>query len=294
MERAVHRCRLLADRGSKAYTMHCSRASSLIAGKIPEQKHKEPRLTDYPANKKPMRPAIDLLKSVFVLLCIFSYQPGVAQKKTFVFDLSHGRNGRIAQGWKEILLDSTLYTLGTSEDQLDADALAGKDVLILFSPNTPFEPTEKEAIQAYLQEGGSLLLMFDEERRTPMSVGINDIISPFGIELTENAAARHNCGAIAEKSIVCADRRELPYSGGRSIKGGTVISKVNDEGDYVHAAYVNLDGGGKLVVFSDAMAALLLGGPDGIRFSGTGPNDSKYWGKDSEVFMKEIIAFVAN
>ena len=78
------------------------------------------------------------------------------------------------------------------------------------------------------------------------------------------------------------------------MKGGTVISKVNDDGDYVHSAFVRLEGGGKLVVMSDAMAALLMGEPNGVRFSGTGPNDSKYWGKDSEVFMNEIIAFVAN
>jgi hypothetical protein len=235
-----------------------------------------------------------LLKTVFTLAWILSVHFVAGQKTSFMFDLSHGQNARIAEGWKEYLLDSTRYTLGTHEHQLDVEALKGRDVLVLFSPNMPFTTSEKEAIQSFLQKGGSLLLMFDEERRTPLSVGVNDIIVPFGMELTENAPVRHNCGAIAEKGTVCADRRELPYSGGRSIKGGTVISKVNDDGNYVHAAFVNVDGGGKLIVMSDAMAALLMGEPDGIRFSGTGPNDSKYWGNDSEIFMKEIIAFVAN
>ena len=40
------------------------------------------------------------------------------------------------------------------------------------------------------------------------------------------------------------------------------------------------------------MAGLLMGGPDGVRFSGTGPADSKYWGKDSKVFMKEVFVFL--
>jgi hypothetical protein len=43
---------------------------------------------------------------------------------------------------------------------------------------------------------------------------------------------------------------------------------------------------------SDGMAGLLMGMPNGERFSGTGPSDSKYWGKDSEIFMKEILKFL--
>jgi len=43
---------------------------------------------------------------------------------------------------------------------------------------------------------------------------------------------------------------------------------------------------------SDGMAGLLMGGADGVRFSGTVPSDSKYWGKDSRVFMMEILAFL--
>jgi len=67
---------------------------------------------------------------------------------------------------------------------------------------------------------------------------------------------------------------------------------VYDEGNYVHAAYAELPSGGKIIAMSDGMAALMLGGPDGVRFSGTGPADSKFWGKDSQVFMAEILAFL--
>ncbi len=234
-----------------------------------------------------------LPKLVLTLVCYFCIQLAFAQKTAFLFDLSHGQNARIAEGWRDSLLDSTRHTLITNQSQLNSEVLKGTSVLILFSPTMPFSGSEKETIHSFIKEGGSLLLMFDEERRTPLNVGVNDIISPFGVKLTENTPVRHNCGAIAEESIICSDRREIPYSGGRSIKGGNVISKVHDHGDYVHSAFVSLEGGGKLVVMSDAMAALLMGEPDGIRFSGTGPSDSKYWGKDSEVFMKEIIAFVA-
>ena len=80
--------------------------------------------------------------------------------------------------------------------------------------------------------------------------------------------------------------------GGRSIRGGTVISRVYDAGEFIHSAFTILPKGGKIIVMSDGMAGLLLGRPDGERFSGTGPGDSKYWGKDSRLFMEEILSFL--
>jgi hypothetical protein len=175
---------------------------------------------------------------------------------------------------------------------IDKSMLKKKHSLVIFSPTKPFQEEEKQVIKKFLKRGGSMLLIFDEERRTPLNVGVNDFIRSFGVELTNNTPVRHNCGAIAESSEVCAERRELPYSGGRSITGGKVISRVNDDGNYIHSAYTRLRQGGKLIVMSDGMAGLLMGGANGERFSGTGPSDSKYWGKDSKIFMQEILSFL--
>jgi hypothetical protein len=220
--------------------------------------------------------------------------PAVAQqKKVLVFDTFHGQNARNAEVFNGLLPKSGNALITVNEAELSDASLKDKEALVFFSLTKPLVENEKNAIAKYLRSGGSMLLIFDEERRTPLkTVGINDVITQFGMSLTEDAPVRHNCGAIAEKSEVCNERRELPYSGGRSIKGGTVISKVNDEGNYVHSAYIDLPRNGKLIVMSDGMAGLLMGGPDGVRFSGTGPSDSKYWGKDSKVFMEEIFAFL--
>ncbi len=214
-------------------------------------------------------------------------------KKILVFDLSHGQNKNVIEGYNKLLPQEPGARIDASSVPVTSDVLKDKHGLILFLPVSAFREAEKKAIVDYLRSGGSLLLMFDEERRLSLSgVGVNDIISPFGIKLTDDIPVRHNCGAVADKSEVCAGKREIPFSGGRSVEGGTVISKVFDEGDYTHCAYVRLESGGKIIVMSDAMVALLLGGPDGVRFSGTGPSDSKYWGKDSQVFMEEILAFL--
>jgi hypothetical protein len=183
-------------------------------------------------------------------------------------------------------------TINLSETIINDSVLWGQHALVLFSPTKPFTGSEKEAIVKYLKQGGSLLLIFDEERRTKLKeVGVNDFVTPFGIEFTGDIPARHNCGAIAEKNQVCKNRRELPYSGGRSIVGGEVISRVYEDGNYIHCAY-KTTGNGKIILMSDGMAGLLLGKKDGVRFSGSTPSDSRYWGADSEIFMKEILAFL--
>lgn len=215
------------------------------------------------------------------------------RKMALVFDSFHGQNPRNAEVFNGLLPADANASVTLNDGQISETTLRNKKALVIFSPTKPFSANEKQSIVKYLREGGSMLLIFDEERRTPLgTVGVNDLIKPFGMSLTENAPVRHNCGAVADKSAICSDKRELPYSGGRSIKGGTVISKVNDDGEFIHSAYVTLPSNGKLIVMSDGMAGLLMGGPDGVRFSGTGPSDSKYWGKDSKVFMQEIFAFL--
>ncbi len=212
-----------------------------------------------------------------------------------LYDVSHGQNAKNAPIFENLLTPELKASVTLQNTLIDQEGLKDKKALILFSPTEKFQPPEKSAIMAYLKSGGSLLLIMDEERRTPLNkTEVNDIIKQFDLQFTADAPVRHNCGAIAEKGKVCANKRELPYSGGRSIKGGTVISRVNDEGDYIHSAYVRTGSGGKIILMSDAMSGLLMGETDGVRFSGTGPSDSRYWGKDSEAFMREILAFLMN
>lgn len=238
-----------------------------------------------------------LIKASGLFCILFSFSLSITTRaqegKTWLYDTHHGQNARHSETFQSLLPQHSESTIQINAAKVSDTTLDGKDGLILFLPTMTFLEAEKHAIIRYLHAGGSLLLIFDEERRMSLQeVGVNDLITPFGMELTGDTPVRHNCGAIAALGEICKDSRELPYSGGRSIKGGHVISSVYDEGDYVHSAYTLLPSGGKIIVMSDGMAGLLLGSPNGVRFSGTGPTDSKYWGKDSRVFMQEILAFL--
>lgn len=238
---------------------------------------------------------IKLIISLLILVLGWTVEPVFAKskRKIVVFDAYHGQNPKNAETFSSILPEKFRSKIELNQAEINSATFQNIDAAIIFSPTKPFSAAEKQALEKFLHSGGSLLLIFDEERRMKLQeVGVNDFVSPFGIEFTGDAPVRHNCGAIAEKGKICKGKRELPYSGGRSIKGGTVISRVYDDGNYVHCAWQKLPKGGKIILVSDGMAGLLMGKPDGIRFSGTGPSDSKYWGKDSEIFMQEILSFL--
>jgi hypothetical protein len=238
---------------------------------------------------------IKLILSLLILFFGWTIEPLFARSKTkiVVFDTYHGQNPKNAETFNSLLPENSGSAVELNQAEISSATFQNVDAAIISFPTKPFSVAEKQAIEKFLNSGGSLLLIFDEERRTKLQeVGVNDFVLPFGIEFTGDAPVRHNCRAIAKKGKVCKAKRELPYSGGRSIKGGKVISRVYDEGNYIHCAWQKLPSGGKIILMSDGMAALLLGRPDGGRFSGTGPSDSKYWGKDSRVFMQEILSFL--
>jgi len=181
---------------------------------------------------------------------------------------------------------------------ITAKALEGYRLIVLRVPQQAFSQGERDAIAAFVKRGGSLLLAFDEERRAPLATtGVNDLIAPFALKLTDDTEYLHNNGAIAKKGVINAADRELPFSGGRAVEGGTPfawqLDKAGQPGQ-VFAAYTTVGKTGKVVVLGDAMVTLFLGTPDGVRLTGVprDPTRTTYWGKDSGVFMEELLAWL--
>ncbi len=177
-------------------------------------------------------------------------------------------------------------------------ALAGFRLLYLRVPQQEFTQAERDAIAAFVKGGGALLLDFDEERRAPLATTrVNDLIAPFSMTLTDDTEVLHNTGAIARTGVINAADRELPFSAGRVVGGGTPfgwqLDKAGQPGK-VFAAYATVGKTGKVVVLGDAMVTLFLGTPEGVRLTGVpgDPTRTTYWGKDSGVFMEELIAWL--
>ena len=179
-----------------------------------------------------------------------------------------------------------------------AASIQGCRVLVLRVPTQEIKQDERDAILDFIRKGGSMLLAFDEERRAPLeTTRVNDLITPFGVKLTADTEYLHNNGAVAKQGVINAADRELPFSGGRAVEGGTPFAwQLDKDGKpaQVFGASITVGKTGKVIVLSDAMATLFLGAPDGVRLTGVprDPSKTTYWGKDSAIFMEELLTWL--
>jgi len=186
----------------------------------------------------------------------------------------------------------------SSTQPITRESLEGSRLLYLRAPAKAFSADEKLAIVAFASEGGSLLLVLDEESRQSLAItGVNDVIAPFAMKLTPDTEYVHNCGGIAKAGEINRADRELPYSGGRAVEGGTPFAfqlDRNGKPAQPFAAWKKLEGGGRIVVMAEGMASLFLGTQEGQRLTGIprDPTGTTYWGKDSGAFMEEVLAWL--
>ncbi len=178
--------------------------------------------------------------------------------------------------------------------RITAEALKNAKLLEIDEAGRRFTPDEVTVVVNFLNQGGSVFLLMDQESRTPLlDDGVALIAAPFGITFTQDLPYLHNCGGVAKAGAINKADREIPYSGGRAVTGGTPFAwRLDAEGKPAEpfACYVETPNDGRLVAFGEKMAYLGLGVPEGVRLSGV-PHDASrttYWGKDSKAFMDEV------
>ena len=242
-----------------------------------------------------MTPRMSILAAV--ALCLFPVEPVFAQATNLprlLFDQAHGEQPPPAP------LQGVAGKLGvqiqTSVEPITPKVLEGARILYLRAPSAPFTAGEVDAVVAFVKAGGRLLLVLDEERRQSLEkTGVNNLLSPFGLKLTPDTAYLHNNGAVAPAGEINKAERQVPYSGGRAVEGGTAFAfQLDKDGKASHpfGSYVRLPSGGRIVVLGEGMASLFLGDPNGVRLSGDAQNLTPYWGKDSAVFMEEVLMWL--
>lgn len=239
------------------------------------------------------------LALMLVVLCLAMDAPMESGARCrVVVDQAHG-NMKVPKGYAP-LAEQVGAEIVTMDGPATAEGLRGARAYAVLAPTETIAATEAEAVRAFVRTGGSLLLVLDEEIRQSLAVTqANALIEEFGLRLTPDTEYLHNCGAIVAAGAINAAAREVPYSGGRGVDGGTAFGwRLDAAGERaeVYAAYVEVAGGGRIVVLAEAMAAMLwgIGTPHGERLSGV-PRDPKrttYWGKDSAVFMREVLAWL--
>jgi hypothetical protein len=220
------------------------------------------------------------------------HQAGPAR---LVFDQAHGQQP--PPGQLQAVASRLGLEIHPSADAITPAVLGGARILFLRAPSGTFTAAEAEAIVAFVKGGGRLLLVLDEERRQSLEkTGVNEFISPFGLKLTPDTEYLHNTGGVAKAGEIHKADREVPFSGGRAVEGGTPFAfQLDRDGKPSHpfGAYTRLDSGGRVVVLGEGMASLFLGDPNGVRLSGDRTALTPYWGKDSAIFMEDVLAWLA-
>jgi hypothetical protein len=214
-----------------------------------------------------------------------------------LFDQAHGEQP--PPGPMDAIAKKLGLEIQTSAQPISAESLKGIRILYLRAPSKEFTSAETEAIVAFVKGGGSLLLVLDEERRQSLEkTGVNNLITPFGMRLTPDTEYLHNCGGIAKVGEINKADRELPFSGGRAVEGGTAFAfqlDKNGKPAQPFGAYKRLDNGARIVALGEGMASLFLGDPNGVRLTGVlnNPTGTTYWGKDSSIFMEELLMWLS-
>jgi hypothetical protein len=187
------------------------------------------------------------------------------------------------------------YTIKAAKGPITPESLKGSRLVYLRAPNKTFTASEKAAIIGFVKNGGSLLLVLDEEQRQSLAkTGVNDLIAPFGMKLSGDTPHIPNTGAIAKAGEINREDRDVPYDGGREVFGGTPFAYQLDRKGHLaqpYAAYAKLDNGARVVVLAEGMASLFLGDKDAVRLY-VAPDNPKWWGKDSAIFMQEVLAWL--
>ena len=226
--------------------------------------------------------------------------------KNILFDLSHSQCRGIEEGYETYPLVIPGYEKIASEvganlvlneeAEITSELLKDVDVLVMLSPlsiqlQKNLSEVEKHALINFVKEGHSLIFFVDDDHRVNRATyGANDVTRPFGIEIGAQAEVPGNCGAVSFENEIFSGRLEIPYSGACLMKGG-IPASVSMESGLQHSGYVVLPNGGKIFVAADTMVGLLLGYPDGVRNDISMKMATRWWGKDSYQYMKELITW---
>lgn len=148
--------------------------------------------------------------------------------------------------------------IGYLQNEIKPDHLANCDLLFIHIPSSKYGTGEIETITRYLQKGGSLFLVMDEDYWSTLEqTNVNDLIKPFGIQYGRQSPDTLN-GGYTKAGFITTKSLKITCSGGRIVKGGTPFCFNNQSKEYPFGAFMSLKNGGKIIVMGDGMVSLYM------------------------------------
>jgi hypothetical protein len=228
----------------------------------------------------PMKTLIISALSLLILEGCVTYS--FAQKKKVLIDVAHGQKfyrdpadvtstelvptERLKYMTGELAKNASAHNaeIGYLKKSIDAATLSNADLLFIHVPSTKYSPEECKAIRNYIENGGSLFLVLEEDYWATLDqVNANDIVSPFGITFAANNPDQ-STGGHSTAGKLTGKEYKIPYHGARTVEGGTPFASSNASDEKPFGVYKEVKGGGKIVAMGEGMVSLYMTSWQGV------------------------------
>jgi hypothetical protein len=216
-----------------------------------------------------------LASALFVLVFICQAGGLLAQKKILV-DVGHGQKfysdpadkistdlvptDRLTYMTGELTKNATTNnaTIGYIK-AITKDALSKCDLVFIHSPGSKYSADEVAAVKQYLEKGGSLFIVMEEDYWSTLDqVNVNDIIRPFGITFKSDSPDK-SVGGHSVAGKITKTKYSIPSHGLRIVEGGTGFAYSNESSDRdPFGVFAETKGGGKIVAMGEGMVSLYM------------------------------------
>lgn len=206
-----------------------------------------------------------------------------AQKKKLLVDVGHGQKfysdpadkistdlvptDRLTYMTGEITKNATANdaTVGYVKAPITKDALSKCDLLFIHSPASKYSADEIAAIKQYVEKGGSLFVVMEEDYWSTLDqVNVNDLVTPFGITFKGDSPDK-SVGGHSAKGKITKKEYSIPSHGLRLVEGGTGFAYSNTSGNKdPFGVYTETTGGGKVVAMGEGMVSLYMTSWEGV------------------------------
>jgi hypothetical protein len=130
--------------------------------------------------------------------------------------------------------------------------------LFIHVPSIKYSADECKVIRQYLEKGGSLFIVIEEDYWATLDqVNANDILSPFGIKFSTDNPDK-TVGGHATEGKITKKKYSIPFHGARLVEGGTPFAFSNKSEPSSFAVYTEIKGGGKIIAMGEAMVSLYM------------------------------------
>ncbi len=222
------------------------------------------------------------ISTFFILTLLCACTVASAQKKKILVDGAHGQKFysdpadkisselvptvRLEYMIGELTKNAAANnaTIAYLKTPVTKDALAKSDLLFVHVPSTKYSVDECTAIREYIEKGGSLFIVIEEDYwATLEQVNVNDIVKPFGITYASNSDDQ-STGGHSTPGKVMTTKYSIPYHGARKVDGGTPFAFSNASEKNHFGVFTEVKGGGKIIAMGEGMVSLYMTSWQGV------------------------------